>query len=127
PKKVKKLYSLDTWALVSENAGKTFSKLGEKSKHVDNHALFIFPKDVNHMLIGCDGRLYETFDGAKTSNYKANLPITQFYRVCVDNSKPFYYVYGGTQDNNTLGGPARTISASGITNADWFVTVGGDG
>lgn len=127
PKNENKIYSLDTYAMVSENAGKTFSALGEKSKHVDNHALYIFPKDVKHMLIGCDGGLYESFDGAKTWNYKANLPITQFYRVCVDNSKPFYYVYGGTQDNNTLGGPARTISASGITNADWFVTVGGDG
>lgn len=122
-----KLYSLDTWAMVSENAGKSFSQLGEKSKHVDNHALYVFPENTKHLLMGCDGGLYESFDGAKTWNFKANLPVTQFYRVCVDNSKPFYYVYGGTQDNNTLGGPARTISASGITNADWFVTVGGDG
>lgn len=127
PQDENKIYSMDTYAMVSTNGGKSFSPLGEKSKHVDNHAIYIFPNDTKHMLIGCDGGLYETFDGAKTWNYKANLAITQFYRVCVDNSKPFYYVYGGTQDNNTLGGPARTISASGITNGDWFVTVGGDG
>lgn len=127
PKDENKIYSMDTYAMVSTNGGKSFGALGEKSKHVDNHALYVFPNDTKHMLIGCDGGLYESFDGAQTWNFKANLPITQFYRVCTDNSKPFYYVYAGTQDNNTLGGPARTISASGITNADWFVTVGGDG
>lgn len=127
PKNPDKLYSMATWAQVSTDGGKTFKGLGEKNKHVDNHALWVDPNDTHHLLIGCDGGLYESFDGAESWDFKANLPITQFYRVCVDNSKPFYYVYGGTQDNNTLGGPARTISASGITNADWFVTVGGDG
>lgn len=127
PKDENKIYSLDTYLMVSTNGGKSFAALGEKSKHVDNHAIYVFPNDTKHILAGCDGGLYESFDGAKTWNFKSNLPITQFYRVCTDNSKPFYYVYGGTQDNNTLGGPARTISASGITNADWFVTVGGDG
>ncbi len=127
PKNDEIIYAMDTWAMVSRDGGKTFVQLGEKHKHVDNHAIYVFPNDTKHLLMGCDGGLYESFDGAKTWNFKPNLSITQFYRVCTDNSKPFYYVYGGTQDNNTLGGPARTISASGITNADWFVTVGGDG
>lgn len=127
PVNADKVYSLDTWAQVTTNGGKSFQGVGEKNKHVDNHAIWVDPDNTAHFLMGCDGGLYETFDGAATWNYKSNLPITQFYRVCVDNSKPFYYIYGGTQDNNTLGGPARTISASGITNADWFVTVGGDG
>ncbi|MGI8582010.1 MAG: WD40/YVTN/BNR-like repeat-containing protein, partial [Chitinophagaceae bacterium] len=39
----------------------------------------------------------------------------------------FYYVYGGTQDNFSLGGPSRTRSENGITNSDWFITTGGDG
>lgn len=121
------LYSMDTWAQVSKDGGKTFKGLGEKDKHVDNHALWVNPGNNQHLIIGCDGGLYESFDGAATWNFKANLPITQFYRICTDNAKPFYNIYGGTQDNNTLGGPSRTLSASGITNADWFVTVGGDG
>ena len=127
PNDDKKIYSMDTYAMVSTNGGKSFAPLGEKNKHVDNHAIYVFPDNTDHILMGCDGGLYESFDGAKTWNFKANLPITQFYRVCTDNSKPFYNVYGGTQDNNTLGGPVRNISATGITNADWFVTVGGDG
>jgi len=127
PNEVNKVYVMDTWANVTTDGGKTFKGLGEIHKHVDNHAIWIDPSNGNHYLMGCDGGLYESFDGAATWDFKANLPITQFYRVCVDNSKPFYFIYGGTQDNNTLGGPSRTTSGSGITNADWFVTVGGDG
>ncbi len=122
-----RIYSMNTYAMVSNDGGKTFSALGEKNKHVDNHVIWIDKDNTNHYLVGCDGGLYESFDGAATWDYKSNLPVTQFYRVTVDNAKPFYNVYGGTQDNNTLGGPSRTISASGIHNYDWFVTVGGDG
>ncbi|MEI6021489.1 MAG: glycosyl hydrolase, partial [Bacteroidota bacterium] len=127
PKILNRIYSMATWAQVSNDGGKSFKNLGEKSKHVDNHCIWIDPDNSDHYLIGCDGGLYESFDAAQTWDFKANLPITQFYRVCVDHSKPFYYIYGGTQDNNTLGGPSRSISGSGIINADWFVTVGGDG
>ncbi len=120
------IYSLDTWAMVSFDGGKSFNGLGERNKHVDNHSIYSFTDNPNHILMGCDGGLYETFDHGQNWKYFANLPITQFYRVCADKQKP-YWIYGGTQDNNTLGGPSATRSASGIVNADWFVTVGGDG
>jgi photosystem II stability/assembly factor-like uncharacterized protein len=122
-----KVYSLDTWMWVSTDGGKQFKHVGEKHKHVDNHALWINPANTLHLLSGCDGGLYESWDGAATWQYKPNLPVTQFYKVEVDNSSPFYYIYGGTQDNFSLGGPSRTRNESGITNADWFVTNGGDG
>ncbi len=122
-----RVYSMDTYMMVTEDGGKTFNKLGERYKHVDNHAMVIDPDDSDHCLIGCDGGLYETWDRGKTYDFKANLPITQFYKIAVDNDTPFYNVYGGTQDNATQGGPTRTRNVHGIRNGDWSITVFGDG
>jgi photosystem II stability/assembly factor-like uncharacterized protein len=112
---------------VTHDGGKTWSNAGERHKHVDNHVVWIDPKNTDHLLVGNDGGLYETYDRARTWRFMPNLPITQFYRVEVSNDKPFYYVYGGTQDNFSLGGPSRTQAVNGIANQDWFITVGGDG
>ena len=122
-----RIFIMDTWLKWSRDGGKTVSSVGEKWKHVDNHAIWIDPKDTRHWLVGCDGGLYETWDNGLNWIHKDQLNITQFYRVTVDNSEPFYYVYGGTQDNNTLGGPSSNASDNGIPNSDWFITVGGDG
>lgn len=121
------VFSMDTWMQRTVNGGKSFQQFNEKWKHVDNHAMYIDPNDPNYMMIGCDGGIYESFDAGKTYNFKDNLPVTQFYKVAVDNSEPFYYIYGGTQDNFSMGGPSRTRNAHGIVNHDWFVTQGGDG
>ncbi len=120
-------YALDTRLHMSVDGGKTMKSMPGRGKHVDNHALWIDPKNTKHLLIGCDGGIYETWDHAANWHYKPNLPVTQFYKLALDNAAPFYNVYGGTQDNNTLGGPIATIRSEGILNEDWFVTVGGDG
>ncbi|MFT5153263.1 MAG: photosystem II stability/assembly factor-like uncharacterized protein [Planctomycetota bacterium] len=122
-----RVYLVDTFLSVTEDGGKTFSSLGVDDKHVDDHYVGIDPNDSEHLLVGCDGGLYETWDRGETWRFCSNLPITQFYRVSVDEAEPFYNVYGGTQDNNSMGGPSRTIRREGITNGDWLVTVGGDG
>jgi photosystem II stability/assembly factor-like uncharacterized protein len=127
PGESQRVYAMDTYLHVSDDGGKTFHNLGEESKHVDNHAMWIDPKDTRHLLVGCDGGLYESFDRGASWRFFANLPVTQFYRVALDEASPFYNVYGGTQDNFTLGGPSRTLNVHGIRNSDWFVTVGGDG
>ncbi|NNG25994.1 MAG: glycosyl hydrolase, partial [Ignavibacteriaceae bacterium] len=127
PKDINKIYSLDTRTKVSIDGGNTFNNLGNKARHVDDHALWINPENTDHFLIGGDGGIYETVDDAKTWLFKSNLPITQFYRVSVDNSEPFYWIYGGTQDNNSMGVPSQTINNEGIVNADWIPTLGGDG
>ncbi len=121
------LFMLDTYLHGSSDAGKTVKPLSETYKHVDNHALWVDPSNSSHWLAGCDGGIYETYDKGAQWIFKSNLPITQFYRVSVDNSEPFYNVYGGTQDNYSLGGPSRNNSNNGIGSEEWFVTVGGDG
>jgi photosystem II stability/assembly factor-like uncharacterized protein len=127
PQDENRVYSMDTWLHVTLDGGKSFQRAGEKRKHVDNHAMWIDPDNTDHFFVGCDGGIYESFDRGANYRFFENLPITQFYRVSVDNTKPFYYVYGGTQDNNSLGGPSRTLASSGISNEDYFITTGGDG
>ncbi|HEX9423312.1 MAG TPA: hypothetical protein VF899_08720 [Pyrinomonadaceae bacterium] len=127
PKNVDRIYVMNVFLMVSDDGGKTLRRLGEKSKHVDNHDIWIDPNNTDHYLVGCDGGVYESNDRGTNWEFKRNLPITQFYDVTTDNSTPFYNVYGGAQDNFSFGGPSRTRSASGITNSDWFVTHSGDG
>ncbi|WP_306640338.1 WD40/YVTN/BNR-like repeat-containing protein [Sanyastnella coralliicola] len=127
PHDVDKVFSMATWLHHTEDGGKTFIATGESQKHVDNHCIWINPTNTDHWIVGCDGGIYETYDHANTWEYKANLPITQFYKVSIDYDEPFYNVFGGTQDNNSQGGPSRTINNAGILNSDWYITVGGDG
>ncbi|MEO7794611.1 MAG: glycosyl hydrolase, partial [Thermoanaerobaculia bacterium] len=127
PHQFDRVYSMDTFLQVSDDGGKSFRGLGEKSKHVDNHVIWVDPKDADHYLVGCDGGLYESFDRATTWRYFDNLPLAQFYRVGVDTATPFYNVCGGTQDNFSLCGPSQTPRFQGPANADWETVQGGDG
>ncbi len=127
PVDVDKVYSMETYSKVTLDAGKTWSDISTEGRHVDDHAMWIDPDDTNHYLIGGDGGVYETFDGGKTFLFKTTLPVTQFYRVSVDNETPFYNVYGGTQDNNTLGGPSMNTCSEGVTSEEWKAIKGGDG
>ncbi len=127
PNQFDKLYSMDVLMRVTIDGGKTWERVGRDWKHVDDHALAFDPNDPKHLIAGCDGGLYETWDSGENWHYKPNLPVTQFYKIALDNAEPFYNVYGGTQDNWTQGGPSRTRTVHGIRNSDWFVTVGGDG
>ncbi|HQY12294.1 MAG TPA: hypothetical protein PK133_08785, partial [Ferruginibacter sp.] len=127
PKEENRIYSMDLLIQVSDDGGKTFKALGEKFKHVDNHAMWIDPANTRHLISGNDGGVYETWDRGQTWDFKSNIPITEIYKVSTDNALPFYNVYIGTQDNNSLAGPSRTKNSSGITNSDWTFTLGGDG
>ncbi len=122
-----RIYAEDTFLRTSADGGKTWDRLSVRHKHVDDHALWIDPACTEHLVAGCDGGLYESFDRGQTWRHFTNLPVTQFYRLAVDYDEPFYNVYGGTQDNNTIGGPSRTRYAYGAANRDWYFTLGGDG
>jgi photosystem II stability/assembly factor-like uncharacterized protein len=127
PKNPDRIYVMNVLIQVSDDAGKTLHPLGERFKHVDNHVIWVDPRDTNFYRVGCDGGVYESHDRGAHWRFFDNLPVTQFYDITADEAAPFYHVYGGTQDNFTLGGPARNRSAHGIANADWFVAQGGDG
>ncbi len=122
-----RLYSMDVFLQVSIDGGKTWKNLGEKNKHVDNHTMWIDPANNKHLLVGCDGGLYETFDQGANWDFKNNMSLSEIYRVSTDNALPFYNVYAGTQDNSSFMGPSRTLNAHGIANQDWSFTNGGDG
>ncbi len=127
PKNVGRIFVMAVQLRESLDGGKTLQKVSETNHHGDNHAMWIDPDDTQHWLFGSDGGMYETWDNAKTWEFKANLPTVQFYDVAVDNALPFYNVCGGTQDNFSWCGPSRTRNLNGIVNADWYVTTGGDG
>ncbi len=121
------LYSLDTFSKRSTDGGQTFTDLSAAHRHVDDHALWIDENNTNHLIIGGDGGIYESWDGGNLWRHYDNLPVVQFYRIQPDNASPFYNVCGGTQDNNSLCGPSRTTVVHGIANSDWHIILGGDG
>jgi photosystem II stability/assembly factor-like uncharacterized protein len=122
------VYQMDVFVNVTRDGGKTFKNMETgKEKHSDNHALWIDPDDGLHLLIGCDAGLYESFDEGESWRHFPNLPVSQFYRVDVDNSEPFFNILGGAQDLGTLFGPSRTMHTEGVRNQDWYVPLGADG
>jgi len=127
PQDPERIYAVDTFTHVSADGGENWEKISFKNRHVDDHALWIDPRNTKHLFIGGDGGVYESWDQGDSWRHVRNLPATQFYRATPDNDLPFYNVCGGTQDNFTLCGPSRTTYTDGITNADWWIAQFGDG
>ena len=120
------VYVLGINAHRSTDRGENFrTDIAGNAVHPDHHALWIDPENSEHLLLGNDGGMYETWDACRTWRFLGSLPIAQFYNVCVDMSLP-YRVFGGLQDNGSWGGPSAT-RGRGIVAADWFKIGGGDG
>lgn len=127
PHKFDRLYLMNVRVLTSEDGGKTFVQLKEEKKHSDNHAIVFKKDDPNYIMLGTDAGIYETFDLAENWRYHKNLPLTQYYKVAVNDAKPFYHIFGGTQDNGSSGGPSATDEREGISNKHWYKTLFADG
>lgn len=127
PHVLDRVYQMDVWINVTDDGGRTFRELGEPDKHGDNHAMAFVDDDPDYLLNGSDGGLYESFDHGITWKFASNLPLTQIYKMAVDDAEPFYNLLGGTQDNGTLYGPSRTVSLTGVANRDWMIAYGADG
>jgi photosystem II stability/assembly factor-like uncharacterized protein len=121
-----RVYFMGVPLQVSTDGGRTFRSTAGAA-HSDHHAMWIDPIDPDHLIIGCDGGVYISRDRGRTVDFVPNLPISQYYAIATDMRQPFYYVYGGLQDNSSWGGPSQTRNRQGITNADWIRTTGGDG
>ncbi len=141
------IWSVSTNFQWSRDAGRTWTQIGVErgagafAVHVDHHEVVFDPTNKDHVIIGNDGGVYETYDldklyanpgqqgQANLANWRffSNLPITQYYRVSAGNEEPFYTVCGGTQDNFSMCGPSRTSHALGTRTSDWYIVNGGDG
>ncbi len=127
PNRFDRVYQMDPGLRVTDDGGKTWRRVDETNKHGDNHAMAFVKGDPGFILNGSDGGVYETYDEGRTWRFFENLPVTQFYKLALDNARPFYNVHGGAQDNGSQLGPSRTVNAHGIANADWLITYGADG
>lgn len=107
---------------ISRDGGKSFKNLGQM--HPDIHDILFDIKDSDRMYVGTDGGLYRSWDGATTMEIVANLPLSQFYHISVDNETP-YNIYGGLQDNGSWYGPS--YAPGGIQAMDWQSIGFGDG
>jgi Sortilin, neurotensin receptor 3, len=106
--------------MLVDNAGGFFN-MGE-----DQHAIWIDPKNGNHILRGNDAGFMVTWDQGKTWDYVRTMATALAYWVTADMGHP-YYVYTGLQDNDSWAGASATRGRIGITGQDWFHLTGGDG
>jgi len=110
----------------SVDGGKTFSATAGRGVHADQHAMWIDPRDGRHILVGCDGGFYCSYDRSAHWDHLNNMAIGQFYDVRISLSHP-YRVVGGLQDNGSWMGPAISLDGFGPINEDWINVGGGDG
>ena len=108
------------------DGGRSMETSASMAIHDDIHAIWLDPRNPDHVLIGGDGGIGVSYDQAKTWQFQANLPVGLFYHVGYDMEIP-YNVCGGMQDNYDWCGPSATRLAAGILNSDWFQIATGDG
>lgn len=122
-----RLYVPSLYLSVSTNGARSFDTLGlAGGVHPDHHALWIDPKDPQHLVLATDGGVYISRDRGTSFTFASAMSVGQFYHVTVDQQRP-YRVYGGLQDNGSWSGPSRALGATTIRNRNWMNVGVGDG
>lgn len=124
PNDDQRIYMLNAYSF-SDDGGKTFTA-PRTTTHGDDRFVWVNPKDSRHVIKLDDGGIGISYDRGRTFLFVSSLPLSQFYRVAVDNAVPFN-VYGGLQDNGCWVGPSASWTTSGILNEHWSRLCGGDG
>ncbi|WP_396224043.1 hypothetical protein [Gemmatimonas sp.] len=124
PSDDQRIYMLNAYSF-SDDGGKTFTA-PRTTTHGDDRFVWVNPKDSRHVIKLDDGGIGISYDRGRTFLFVSSLPLSQFYRVAVDNAVPFN-VYGGLQDNGCWVGPSASWTTSGILNEHWSRLCGGDG
>ena len=121
-----RIWALGAQMYYSEDGGKTFSTQRVHGIHGDFHAMWIDPRDSNHLMAGSDGGIHWSYDNGRTWDFVNTIALGQFYEIALDNQKP-YKICGGLQDNSSWCGPSNSLTRDGIGNEDWELMPGGDG
>jgi photosystem II stability/assembly factor-like uncharacterized protein len=124
PNDDQRIYMLNAYSF-SDDGGRTFTA-PRTTTHGDDRFVWVNPKDSRHVIKLDDGGIGISYDRGRSFLFVSSLPLSQFYRVAVDNAVPFN-VYGGLQDNGCWVGPSATWTTSGILNEHWSRLCGGDG
>src|ERR1700680_832651 len=147
PANDQRVYLLEFALLVSDDGGKNFREDLSENVHPDCHAFAIQqgpfpppkppkPEDKNkppkpsvcqRLLLGTDGGLYQSFAGGKGWDHLNKFPAGEFYRISLDDTKPYFRIAGGLQDNENWVGLSGVQSKELIRNCDWTALAGGDG
>jgi len=147
PANDQRVYLLSFALLVSDDGGKNFREDLTEKVHPDCHALAIQPGTVappkppkpedknkppkppvcQRLLLGTDGGVYQSFASGKNWDHLNKIPAGEFYRISLDDTKPYFRIAGGLQDNENWVGPSGVQSKEGIRNCDWTALAGGDG
>lgn len=120
PKNPDTVYVLNTGFYKSTDAGKTFKSF--RTRHGDNHELWIDPTDPRRMINGNDGGANISFNGGETWTTENNQPTAQIYHIAVDNQFP-YRLYGDQQDNSSIS--VSTAGREGGVGIEDYEQVGG--
>jgi hypothetical protein len=126
-----KIYVSSDLLISSVDGGKTWNDCNWPPTNLfvnmfgDIRTFWADPEDGNHMMIGSDGGLYETFDGGVTMYHKYQIPLGEIYMVETDNAYP-YNIYVGLQDHEAWKAPSNSWSGQ-IGPEDWNIVGMWDG